>query len=263
MELSEVSKTAILTLVCRAIGAERKPRLIKDPKAIEVLDTMWASSSSKERQWFSRIKKKYKGLSAKSVTVICNRVKAFDKITNEYIESNPSCTVVNLACGFDTRFWRIQNQKCRYIELDFPEVIDLKSSLLKGQMTYELIGKSVLDTSWIDDITKNGNHNFLLIAEGLFMYLPKSEVQKLIVDIAEKFTDSVLLFDTAHEKYTRGFWKYFTNWNWKRTLKLDFNYLFGIKNPLEIETYAKGLKVTHSKKEGVGHIVVLAINQDG
>jgi methyltransferase (TIGR00027 family) len=263
MDLSDVSKTAILTLTCRVIGSERKSRLIKDPKAIEMLDAMWASSSLKERRWLSRIKKKFKGLSSKSVSVVCNRVLAFDKITNEYIQSKPSCTIVNLACGFDTRFWRIQNKECRYIELDFPEVIDLKSNLLKEQISYELIRKSVLESTWIDEVTKNGSHNFLLIAEGLFMYLPKSEAHKLICDIAEKFTDSVLLFDTAHEKYTKGFWRYFTNWNWRSALELDFNYLFGIKDPLIFETYAPGIKVTHSKKEGVGHLIVAAINEDG
>ena len=87
--------------------------------------------------------------------------------------------MINLACGFDTRFWRIENEKCKYVELDLPGMIELKREILKDHLDYELIGCSVLDTSWIDQVTSNGNSSFLLLAEGLFYYLPKQDVTRL------------------------------------------------------------------------------------
>ena len=261
MELSEVSKTSILTLICRAVGAKKKAYAFNDQKALEICDLVYASSTKSERQWMGKLKKKYRGLSKKSVKVICNRAVTFDKIANEFIESNPSGTIINLGCGFDTRFWRILSGNYRYIELDLPEVMSLKTRLLGGQINYECLGISVLDTSWIDQVTKNGNKKFLIIAEGLFMYLPKEEVVKLIQIMAERFSNSQLVFDSVHEKYTKGIWKWFTNWNWRKVLDIDFNYTYGIKNPSEIENYSKGLKITHLKKHH-GHLIKVFINNN-
>ena len=136
-----------------------------------------------------------------------------------------------------------------------------KTKLLENQIDYECLGISVLDTSWIDEVTKKGNENCLIIAEGLFMYLQKEEVVKLIQVMATRFINSQLVFDSVHEKYTKGIWKWFTNWNWRNVLKLDVNYMYGIKNPLEIEDYSKGLKVTYSKKYS-GHLIKVFINSN-
>lgn len=261
MDFSEVSKTCILTLICRAVGAKKKAYSFNDQKTLELNDLVYGSSTKSERLWMGRINKKFSGLSKKSVKVICNRAETFDKITNEFIERNTSGTIISLGCGFDTRFWRIQSGKYRYIELDLPEVMSLKTSLLEGQINYECLGVSALDSAWIDEVTKKGNENFLILAEGLFMYLQKEEVVKLIQVMADRFSKSELVFDSVHQKYTQGIWKWFTNWNWRMVFDMDFNYTYGIKNPLEIEGYAKGLKVTSSKKYH-GHLVSVGINND-
>ncbi|MGE5223088.1 MAG: class I SAM-dependent methyltransferase [Omnitrophica WOR_2 bacterium] len=52
-------------------------------------------------------------------------------MVHQYIAANPHYTVINLACGFDTRFWRIANENCRYIEIDLSKVVALKRKLLK------------------------------------------------------------------------------------------------------------------------------------
>ena len=260
-ELSEVSKTSILTLICRVVGAEKNAYLFNDQKALDICELVYASSSESERHWMESLKKKFRGLSRRSVKVICNRAETFDRITNDFIEQNASGTIINLGSGFDTRFWRIQSGKYRYIELDLPEVMSLKTSLLEEQINYECLGVSALDTAWIDEVTKKGNENFLILAEGLFMYLQKEEVVKLIQVIADRFSNSELVFDSVHEKYTQGIWKWFTNWNWRMVFDMDFNYTFGLKNPLEIEGYAKGIKVTSSKKYH-GHLISVGIDND-
>lgn len=261
MELSEISKTGILTLICRVVGTEKRSMRFHDQKAIELYNLIYASSSKSERQWMIRVKRKFRGLSRKSVKAICSRARTFDKIANEFVENNPSGTVINLGCGFDTRFWRILRGNNKYIELDLPEVMRLKTKILKTKIDYECLGISVLDTSWIDQVTKNGGGNFLIIAEGLFMYLPKEEVVKLIQVMARSFDNSQLVFDNVHEKYTKGIWKWFTNWNWRKVLDIDINYTFGLKNPSEIEEYSKGLKITHSKKYH-GHLISVCINNN-
>lgn len=186
------------------------------------------------------------------------RVKKIDIIVNDFISNHPACNVINLGCGFDTRFWRIENKKCAYVELDLPEVIELKKEILE-ESHYELIGFSVLDTSWIDKVTSNGNSNFLIIAEGLFMYLPEQDLASLLRAIAQKFNHSEIVFDMAYEKYTKGFWKRLIKWSFRTFMGLDVSFVFG-KKPEYIESYANGLKVIAVEKGPVGPIVTLSIN---
>lgn len=37
------------------------------------------------------------------------RTVVFDELVKNFIEKNPYCTVVNIACGLDTRFYRMDN----------------------------------------------------------------------------------------------------------------------------------------------------------
>ncbi len=176
---------------------------------------------------------------------IAARARKYDSIVNEFISKNPSSTVINLGCGFDTRYWRINSQECRYYELDLPEMIELKKEILKEHLQYELIGCSVLDPSWIDRITATGNRNFLLIAEGLLMYLPKNEVMKLFKVISERFFHSQIILEVVTENYTKGIMKKIVIMKMKRRIGLEAgaSYNFGIKNGKELESYGDGIKV--------------------
>jgi len=97
-------------------------------------------------------KKKYAGINARDAKARALTARSFDSIASRFISDNPGCTVINLACGFDTRFWRVENEKCKYVELDLPGVIELKREILKDHLDYELVGCSVLDTSWVDNV---------------------------------------------------------------------------------------------------------------
>jgi O-methyltransferase involved in polyketide biosynthesis len=189
---------------------------------------------------------------------------AFDSAANRFIAANPQCTVINLACGFDTRFWRIDNENCRYIELDLPEVIALKREILTDairphNLGYELIGGSVLDTSWIDQVTIHGNTGFLLLAEGLFPWLPPQDAARLFKEIGEKFTRSQLVLDVVPERYTKGIWKSLIRLHSRIDWGLDVSWTFGIKKPKDIEAYGNGLKVIGVEKGSAGPIITVVI----
>jgi O-methyltransferase involved in polyketide biosynthesis len=168
--------------------------------------------------------------------------------------------VVNLACGFDTRFWRIENKKCSYIEIDLPGVIDLKKEILKDHLGYEVIAGSALDTSWIDQVTINGNTDFILLAEGLFMWFPPQEAARLFKEIGEKFYRSQLVLDMVPEKYTKGIWKKLIRLHSKIDMGLDVAWDFGIKNSHDIEAFGNGLKVIDEEKGSFGPVITVSIN---
>jgi methyltransferase (TIGR00027 family) len=260
MSLSQVSRTAILTLLARAIASEMENAIFNDPMAVLCLERLMSIASEEDRRWMIREKRIYGGIQAHHVKAGARRVKVFDDTANRFIADNPQCTVINLGCGFDTRFWRIAHENCRYVEIDLPEVVALKREILKDQLGYELIGCSVLDASWIDQVTANGNSRFLLIAEGLFPYLPKPDVTKLLQLLAQRVERSQLVLDTVPEKYTKGLWKKLLGLEIKYTMGLDFSWVFGIKHPREIESYGPGLRVLGHVKGSAGPIVTVSIN---
>ena len=204
MDLSPVSRSAILVLTCRAVESEKNNSVFNDPMAGLCLERLLSISSEEEKKRILRWKSMYAGIQARDRKARAMNARNFDSIANLFISDHPGCTVINLACGLDTRFWRIENEKCKYIELDLPGMIELKRELLKDHLGYELIGCSVLDTSWIDKVTSNGNSNFLLLAEGLFYYLPRQDVTRILQVIAQSFNRSQLVLDMAPEKYTKG-----------------------------------------------------------
>jgi len=257
MNLSDVSRTAILTLLGHVNASEKKNIVFNDPMAVLCLERLMSIASAKEKKWIIWQKRL---IATPDARALARRVETFDNIANLFISNNPKCTVINLACGFDTRFWRIENKDCRYIEIDLPEVVALKREILKDQLSYELIGCSVLDASWIEQVIINGNSNFLLLAEGLFMFLPKQDVKNLLQLLAQKFIRSQLVVEMAHEKYTKGFWKIMLALQAK-VWGLDVSFSFGFKNPRELESYGNGLKVLGDVKgSSVGPIIIVSIN---
>jgi O-methyltransferase involved in polyketide biosynthesis len=260
MDLSQVSRTAILLLVCRAVEAEKNPSEFNDPMAVLCLERLISIASEEDRRWIIKHKRLYEGIQARDAKAGALRGKAIDNLTNRFIADNPKCTVINLACGFDTRFWRIENERCNYIEIDLPGVITLKKEILKDHLGYEVIGGSVLDTSWIDKVTINGNTDFLLIAEGLFMWLPPPEATRVLKEIGERFYRSQLVLDMVPEKYTKGIWTSLVRLHSRIDWGLDVYWVFGIKNPHDIEAYGKGFKVLGEEKGSAGPIITVSIN---
>lgn len=262
MNLSDVSQTAVFTLICRVTQTEKKNPIISDPMAVLCLEKMLTLVSEDDKRRILKWKKMMGGMGSSDAKHIANRAITIDGIVNEYLSNNPSCTVISLGSGFDTRFWRIDNSKCRYIELDLPETIELKKEILKDNLSYEQIGGSVLDTAWIDKVTSAGNSNFLLIAEGLFMYLPKPEAAGLLQEISQRFSRSQFVLDMAPQKYTKGFWQKFVAWKIKIFLGLDSPWVFGLKDPRDFEEYGSGFKVIDDKGPKGWFIITASVNEN-
>lgn len=240
MDLTDVSKTAIITLRSHVIESRKTGPILKDPMAEFVLDNFMRLVSGQARDRIFTLK-----LSGALTNHIAIRARKYDAIINDFISNTPNCTVINLGCGFDTRYWRLNKKECRYIEIDLPEVVKLKKEILGDRLCYDLIGCSVLDNAWINFVTKETDRNVLLVAEGLFMYLNKPDVKNLFKTISMSFQQSKIVLEVVTEKYTRGIMKKLVAMKMKRAFGLEAgsSYNFGIKNAAELESYGEGLRV--------------------
>lgn len=259
LNLSEVSMTAFLPLLSRVIESGRQDAVINDPMAALCLERLMALASDAEKARILKWKNKYTGSHAREARSSALRSANFDRIADAFIAARPGCTVINLACGFDTRYWRIDHENCKYIELDLPEMVALKRGILKDHLAYEMIACSVLDAAWIDQVTSKGNRDFLLLAEGLFYYFPKEDVIRILQEIARRFERSQLVMDTAPESYSRGLMKWLIGLE-SRAWGVDVSLASGMKSPREIESYAGGYKVIGEAKGNLGPIITGTIN---
>lgn len=186
--LSGVSKTAILTLRARADEHRRTDRLFADPLAVEMLERIaWPPELD---FWYRR---------PKVASFLAARADEIDGVVVALAKELDSPTVVELGAGLSSRRERLGDRfRGRWIDLDLPEVIALRSAVGAGTRSDKAVACSVLDRRWLDEFGPAGDaHAVILVAEGLFYYLPRAEVGALLVDLKRRLAGAAVVFDVV------------------------------------------------------------------
>ncbi|HNT74761.1 MAG TPA: class I SAM-dependent methyltransferase [Anaerolineae bacterium] len=237
--LSDVSETALLTLRGRVIETQAPNPVIHDAMGLELLRRLEAQLPPEAR---SQVLKRKLPLTLTRYAAL--RARKYDEYTRRFVADNPQGLVVNLGCGFDTRYWRVSETPWRYVELDLPNVIAAKQRLLPDA-PYPMIGGSVLEESWIETIRAMQSEAVLFLAEGLFMYLPPDAVRQTFGRMAAGFSQSQIVFEVVDKRYTAGVWKKMVEGKMQRRLgsPAGSSYQFGLRDAQELESYAPNLTV--------------------
>lgn len=72
------------------------------------------------------------------------RTIVLDRLTKAWIEEHPGAVVVNIACGLDTRCYRMKGF-CHWYNLDLPETMAVREKLLPEIGTISQIAMSAMD----------------------------------------------------------------------------------------------------------------------
>ena len=180
MELNNESKTLFIPLYGKALMSKRK-LFINDPKAEEIIGNIdFNFEELKQSKWLSMY--------------MAARARILDEITSEFIARKPNATVIHLGCGLDSRCLRVNESFNKWCDIDYPNVIELRKRFYAENDKYRMIGKSVTDLSWLNEIEAD-NSNILIVAEGLTMYVSEDEIQQLLKGINERFGNATILFD--------------------------------------------------------------------
>lgn len=174
------AETMLQSFYARAKYSKRKKHKFYDAKAVELVDKIDYD--------FSNAKKD----STMGNGVIA-RTLVFDELVKAFIEENPSCTVVNIACGLDTRFYRMDNGKITWYNLDLPETIAIRDQIYQETGRVSTIGISVLDPAWVEKVQVKGK--MLFIIEGLSMYLTANENAQILKIIRDNFENAYVLME--------------------------------------------------------------------
>ena len=173
------------------------------------------------------------------------RAMKYDIYAKNFLQESPNGLVVSLGCGFDTRYWRVSKEPWKYVEVDLPQLIELKKEILGDIVTYPMIGCSVLEDMWIEEVLSMQRENVMFLAEGLFMYLPEEGVRHLFCVLSQSFSKSYIAFDVVNERYTRGLRKKIVEYKMKRYLGVDAgtSFQFGVHDAKDMESFGENIKV--------------------
>ena len=179
--LTGVSETALMTLYGRAYQAGQPDPIIDDPMAISLVESIDFD--------FEKFGRRGQEMALRSLAV--------DLCTIRYLATHPKATVVALAEGFQTSFWRLDRAlpaaQFKWVSVDLPPVIHLRQRLLPHSARITQLAQSALDYTWIDEVD-NGDGVFVT-AEGLLMYLQPQEAMGLIAECAKRFPGGQMFFD--------------------------------------------------------------------
>lgn len=240
-DLKAVSETLFLPLYCRALESLSKDPIIKDPKAVEITRELNKQFRTSKKKLFRNLARGK--LDKKLLATISLRTKRIDRYVADFLKKAPDGVIVNLGCGLDTRFTRVDNGRLEWYDLDFPDVIEIRKQFFKESEHYHFIASSVLDFDWMEALLKKKERQFLFIAEGLFMYL-QEEVKSLVLKLQSTFPGSELVCEVANEYVVRLMKGRLGRGKFRRQFHIseDIVYHFGIRRSDELEDWGPGIK---------------------
>lgn len=222
--LSGVPETLLVPLFYRAKETQSSDPLIKDEKAVEIVNTI--------KYDFSHCNK---WLTQASVVV---RLQIFQDAIRGFLKNNPASVVINLAAGLDNLFSELDNGQVQWFDLDFPHVINIRKQYIKETDRRKFIASDALDFDWMKAVTVKQNQPVLIVAEGLLPYLSEDKAKQLLSSLADNFENSQIILD-IFGSFTVG----------REWLVSEFkhiepkpSFLWSPHNPYELEAWDKRFK---------------------
>lgn len=130
------------------------------------------------------------------------RTIVLDRLVGEYLAAHPGATVMNLACGLDTRCYRMQGY-AHWYNLDLPETIAVREALLPESGSISQLAMSAMD-DW-GAAVEGPSGPALVIIEGLTMYLTQAAVQRIFTVIAGRFPAATVFAETMNPMVVKRF----------------------------------------------------------
>ncbi|MFX1566669.1 MAG: class I SAM-dependent methyltransferase [Promethearchaeota archaeon] len=183
--------TMVGPLWARATYSQRYPDVLVDNPSVSLFERVKAQYPDAQAE-FSAMEAfidEFYGLT------FLIRARIFDDAIKNFLISHPQATIVNMGCGLDTTFSRVDNGRIQWYDLDLPEAIAYRRQLLVETERNHYLATSVFDTSWLNEVTLSSEKEVFCFAGGLFHYFPESEVANLLDTMALQLPGGELFFD--------------------------------------------------------------------
>jgi O-methyltransferase involved in polyketide biosynthesis len=226
LTLDRVQETLLLPLWGRAEMTRAGSPILMDHAAVELIDALDYDFAniradldySKNLSWIARARQ-------------------FDEKIRSFLHQHPDGTIINLGAGLDTTFGRVDNGRMHWIDLDVPEVIELRQRLIPETPRSRCIATSVHDADWMNQIGPSEN-GVMFVAGGLLFYFTEREVMHLLRAIGRRFHGAEIVFDAMTPAGIRR-----ANDMLQRVGMRDAVLQWGLADATIIESWDAGLKL--------------------
>ena len=191
IEANSIQETLVIPLFGRLVCSEHFPNLFSDPEARRICESLDYDFAGKRKKMESPA-----GLFG--ALEVAQRQYDLRCEVEAYLKEHPAAAVVNLGCGLDDTFSKVDNGLCRGYNLDFPDVIDVRNELLPAGERETNLACDLNDFAWMDAI--DASHGAVFFAAGVFYYFRTEDVKKLFAAMAERFPGAALALDSCNER---------------------------------------------------------------
>jgi O-methyltransferase involved in polyketide biosynthesis len=192
---SKIAVTLQSTLVgplwARATYSQKYPDLLSDNQSVQLVEKVKAMHPDAQAEFatMEQFINEFYGLT------LLIRARIFDDAIRAFLSKFSNSTIVNIGCGLDTTFSRVDNGRILWYDLDLPDVIEYRRQLISDSTRNIYIAKSAFDPSWLEEISSKPDNHVFCFAGGLFHYFPESDVATLVDAMARQFPTGELCFD--------------------------------------------------------------------
>lgn len=191
IEKNTVQETLVIPLYGRKICSEHYPELLQDKNAERICDRLDYDFDSQKKKMES-VASQFGALEVaqRHYDLICE--------VRDYLKTHPKAAVVNLGCGLDDTFSKVDNGECKGYNIDMHDVIEIRNGLLPAGEREKNIACDLNDYSWFDLI--DASYGAVFFAAGVFYYFKTEDVKKLFCTMANRFGGAVIAFDACNKR---------------------------------------------------------------
>ena len=229
IRLSGVPETMLQTVYARA-KESRGRGAIHDAKAEEIIEKLDYDFSLADKDTAM-----HSGVIARTIVL--------GRLTKAWLGAHPGAVVVNIACGLDTRCYRMSGY-AHWYNLDLSETMAVREKLLPESGTISQIAMSAME-DWGSKISEQ-NVPVLIVIEGLTMYLNAKDVQQIFAVISSRFSQATIFVETMNPMIVKRFKE-------KSIEGSHAKFTWGIKNGKALAELLLGFRFMeeHSLTEGM------------
>lgn len=188
MELGEIESTLFVPLNGRIYASEHFPAILYDRKALLLKEKLPEGIFGNDRS------------GQYPLVASASRSANMDRYVKDFMMRKPGGAVVQLGCGLETAFHRNDDGRTIWYEVDLPDVISYRQSLLPEQQRDVYLASDAFCDEWIRSIRKDlPKAPLLIIAGGLFHYFERDRIIGLM-RMLQRFGDIEIVFDAVSRK---------------------------------------------------------------
>lgn len=195
-EFNTIEDTLFVPMLGRIYASRYFSNVLYDSKALELEKKLPPHIKGKNTQT--------------QYTLLAGAVRSanMDRYIRRFIKRHSGAIVVEIGCGLETAFYRNDDGKAIWYEVDLPNVIEYRESLLGTNERDQSISADAFGEEWIKQIrSEHPDAPMLVTGSGLFYYFEKKKILELFRNL-KKYGNVEIVFDTVNHSGMKQMGRY-------------------------------------------------------